>query len=151
MLCTPSRSRETAEPRSCPVHHILQSWDSACLTLQFYPQPDRKTHISISQLSHQLWWEIKEKCTTLLSHFYPPTTQTSTHHEDVGDGIQDDKDSFAVLSGEQCQKRLKHIGLNKVNHLLNSAPAGVVCNSPNSFFLSFVVTLQIERKKTNMS
>lgn len=76
---------------------------------------------------------------------------TNTHQEDVSDGIQDDKDSFAVLSGEQVQKRLKHIGLNKVDHLLNGAPAGVVCNSPDSFFLSFVVTLQRggeEKRKT---
>lgn len=70
------------------------------------------------------------------------TLMSGTHHEDVGNSIQDDKDSFAILWRQQTEKRLKHIGLNEVDHLLDSASTGEVCNSPDSLFLSFVVTLR---------
>ena len=64
-----------------------------------------------------------------------------THHEYVGNSIQDDKDNFAVLRGEKIQEWLEHVSLNKINHLLNCAPTGEVCHSPHCLFLSFVVTL----------
>lgn len=70
----------------------------------------------------------------------------NTHHEDVGDGIQDDEDSFAVLGGEKIQKRLEHVGLNQVDHLLNRAPAGEVGHRPHGLLLSFVVALRKSRK-----
>lgn len=73
------------------------------------------------------------------------TLMSGTHHEDVGNSIQDDKDSFAILWRQQTEKRLKHIGLNEVDHLLDRASTGEVCNSPDSFFLSFVVTLRGRR------
>lgn len=68
--------------------------------------------------------------------------QKRTYQEYIGNGIQDNEDSFAVFGGEQIQKRFKHIWLHKANNLLHSAPTGEVCNSPHSLFLSFVVTLQ---------
>lgn len=66
----------------------------------------------------------------------------STHHEDVGNGVQDDEDRFAVLGGKQVQERLQDVGLNEVNHLLNSAPTGEVCYCPHSLLLSLIVALQ---------
>lgn len=65
----------------------------------------------------------------------------TAHHEDVGNGIQNDKDGFRVLRSEKIQKWFQYIGLNKVNHLLNCASTGEICNGPNSLFLGFVVTL----------
>lgn len=67
---------------------------------------------------------------------------TAAHQEDVGNGIQDDKDNFGILGWQQTEKRLKHIWLNEEDHLLDRAPTGEVSQSPDHLFLSFVVTLK---------
>lgn len=70
------------------------------------------------------------------------TLDITSHHEDVCNGIQNDKDCFGIFRGKQIQEWFQDIGLNKMNHLLNGAPTGKVGNSPHSLFLCFIITLQ---------
>ena len=72
----------------------------------------------------------------------------NTHHEDVGDGVQDDEDDLAVLGGEEVQQRLQDVGLHQVDHLLHGPPAGEVRDGPHRLLLGFIVTLQ--RKEREM-
>lgn len=82
---------------------------------------------------------------TITLQFFWHTFDIISHHEDVSNGVQNDKDCFGIFGGKQIQEWLQNIGLNKTNHLLNGAPTGKVGNSPHSLFLGFVITLQKKR------
>lgn len=81
------------------------------------------------------------------SNFFLHTFDITSHHEDVSNGVQNDKDCFGIFGGKQIQEWLQDVGLNKTNHLLNGAPTGKIGNSPHSLFLGFVITLQNKKKK----
>lgn len=92
---------------------------------------------------------IPESSVTL--QYFGHTFDIASHHEDVSNGIQNDKDCFGIFGRKQIQEWLQNVGLNKINHLLNGAPTGEVGNSPHSLFLGFVITLQKKEKPMNYS